>query len=109
MFPGRKLAGGKKTTVRDRKAGSQRPSFPGGQPGQSPRTGSVLGGLDFQLPPSRERLHTQLPTRVSQGVNLDSFLGQGLSWGAGRGGSISSSHPADRLRTQQPLSVQFIL
>ena len=57
MFPGRKLAGEKKTTVRDRKAGSQRPSFPGGQPGQSPRTGSVLGGLDFQLPPSRQATH----------------------------------------------------
>lgn len=58
MFPGRKLAGGKETTVRDRKAGSQQLSFPGGQPGQFPRAGSVSGGPRFPAPTQkREATH----------------------------------------------------
>lgn len=43
VFPGGKLAE-EETKVRDGKAGSQRPSFPGDQPGQFPQAVSVTGG-----------------------------------------------------------------
>lgn len=78
------LAEGRETTVRDRKAGSQQLEFPRGQPGQFPRAGSVSGVLDFQPPPRRERLHTQLPTRSFPGDQPGLFSSGRVFLGRGR-------------------------
>ena len=109
MFPGRKLAGGKETTVRDRKAGSQQLSFPGGQPGQFPRAGSVSGGPRFPAPTQkREATHPAThPSFPGDQPGLfpraGSVLGRGKALDFQLPPSRQATHPAASL-----CSVYFI-
>ena len=101
VFPGRKLAGGKETTVRDGKAGSQRPSFPGGQPGQFPRQGLSQGALISSSHPA-ERGYTPAAHPSFPGGQPGQLLGHGLSWGA-----LDFRLPPSRERGYTPSSLSL--